>query len=107
MGLSKKDRYVPCVECGCRLEMNGVCKICDHKDEPRLPGMVPDITGLIFEAATAKLADPECQLAVGTVATENSDTVAADFIISSDPAAGTQLKKKAKVKIVVSLGPAA
>ncbi len=107
MGLSKKDRYVYCADCGCRLEMNGVCKICGHEDIPPLPGMVPTLTGLTQAGATALLKDPECQLTLGDVTTENSDTVAADLIISSDPVAGTQLKKKAKVHIVVSLGPAA
>lgn len=106
MGLSKKDRYVYCADCGCRLEMNGICKICGHADVPLLPGMVPDIIGLTQEAAVAKLHDPECQLTLGTVTTENSETIAADLIVSSDPVVDTQLKKKAKVHIVVSLGPA-
>lgn len=107
MGLSKKNRYVACLDCGCRLEMNGVCKICGHTDEPRLPGMVPELIGLTQEQATAKLTDPECQLKLGNVTTENSETVAIDLIISSDPVAGTQKKKGTTVKIVVSLGPAA
>ena len=106
MPLNKKGRHVACLDCGCRLEMNGVCKICGHTDEPRLPGMVPDMIGLTQEQATAKLTDPECQLKLGTVTTENSETVAADLIISSDPGVGTQLKKKATIAIVVSLGPA-
>lgn len=106
MGLSKKDRYVPCVDCGCRLEMNGVCKICGHVDVPPLPGMVPNVVGLTQVEATAKLKDPECQLVLGDVTTANDVAVPADAIISTDPVAGTQLKKKAKVNIVVSLGPA-
>lgn len=105
MGLSKKGHYVYCADCGCRLEMNGVCKICGHVDEPPLPGMVPDIVGLTQEQAVAKLVDPECQLKLGTVTTENSETVAVDLIISSDPVAGTQKKKGNAVKVVVSLGP--
>lgn len=106
MGLSKKDRYVPCVDCGSRQEMNGVCRICGHTDVPPLPGMVPNIVGLTQAEATLKLKDPECQLVLGDVTTANDETVPADAIISSDPAADTQLKKKAKVHIVVSLGPA-
>lgn len=106
MGLSKKNRYVACTDCGCRLEMNGVCKICGHADEPLLPGMVPNIVGLTQVEATAKLKDPECQLVLGDVTTANDENVPADAIISSDPAAGTQLKKKAKVHIVISSGPA-
>lgn len=107
MGLSKKGRYVYCADCGCRLEMNGICKICGHADNPLLPGMVPELTGLTQNGASMALAGPECQLVLGDVTTENSDTVEVDKIISSDPVAGVQLKKKAKVHIVVSLGPTA
>lgn len=107
MGLSKKDRYVSCLDCGCRLEMNGICKICGHADVPPLPGMVPNIVGLTQAEAAVALIDPECQLAVGEVTTANDEAVPADAIISTDPIAGTQLKKKAKVNIVVSLGPPA
>lgn len=107
MGLSKKGRYVYCADCGCRLEMNGVCKICGHADNPLLPGMVPDVTGLIQAGATALLLDAEAQLVLGNVTTENSETVAVDLVISSDPAAGTQLKIGDPVNIIVSLGPPA
>lgn len=105
MGLSKKDRYVYCADCGCRLEMNGVCKKCGHVDNPPLPGMVPDVTDFTQEAAESLLTHAEAQLTLGEVTTEYSETVGANLIISSDPVAGTQLKKKAKVNIVVSLGP--
>lgn len=107
MGLSKKGHYVPCVDCGSRQEMNGVCRICGHVDVPPLPGMVPNLIGLTKVEAAAKLKDPECQLVLGDITTANDEAVPADAIISSDPAVGTQLKKKAKVNIVVSLGPAA
>ncbi len=106
MGSVVKGRYVYCAECGSRQEKNGVCRICGHEDVPPLPGMVPDIVGLTQADAAANLTDPECQLTLGDVTTENSDAVAANLIISSDPVTGTQLKKKAKVNIVVSLGPA-
>lgn len=105
MGLSKKGRFVACTDCGCRLEMNGVCKICGHTDVPLLPGMVPNVVGLTQEAANAALTDPEAQLKLGTVTTNYSETVPANMIISSDPVEGTQLKKKAAVNIMVSLGP--
>ncbi len=42
---SKVGRYVYCADCGCRLEMNGVCKICGHVDSPLLPAMVPNLVG--------------------------------------------------------------
>lgn len=105
MGLSKKGRYVHCGDCGCRLEKDGICKICGHTDVPPLPGMVPNVLGLTQPIATALLTGPEAQLDLGDVTTENSDTVAADLIISSNPIAGTQLARGASVDIVISLGP--
>lgn len=107
MSRSKKNRFVYCADCGCRLEMNGVCKICGHKDVPLLPGMVPELAGLTQEAATKLLKGPECQLTLGDVTTNYSETVPVDIIISSDPVKDTQLKKKAKVNIAISLGPEA
>lgn len=106
MGLSKKNRYVYCADCGCRLEMNGICKICGHADVPLLPGMVPNVTGLTQEAATALLTGPEAQLKVGTIEEANDAAIPAGSVISSDPAADTQLAIGASVNIVVSLGPA-
>ena len=107
MGLSKKGRYVSCVDCGCRLEMNGVCKICGHADNPLLPGMVPDVTGLTEEAAVILLINPEAQLVLGDVYEDNHESVPVDIIISSNPTTGTQLAKGAAVDITISLGPPA
>lgn len=107
MGLSKKDRYVYCADCGSRKEINGVCKICGHADNPLLAGMVPDVTGLTEEAAVVLLINPEAQLKLGIVTTENSETVPVDKIISSAPAADTQINIGGSVDIVVSLGPSA
>ncbi len=106
MGLSKKGRYVFCFDCGCRKEKNGVCEICGHTDEPLLPGMVPDLIGATQAEAGIKLIDPECQLILGGVTTANSETVAADLIISTDPVADTDLAPGSPVDIVISLGPA-
>lgn len=106
MGESKKNRYVRCTDCGCGLEMNGVCKICGHTDEPRLPGMVPDLVGSTQAQAGIKLIDPECQLCLGDVTEANDESVPIGGIISSDPVAGTELAKGAPVDIVVSIGPA-
>lgn len=100
-----KDRYVYCADCGSRKEINGVCKKCGHVDVPLLPGMVPDITGLTQEGATALLTHAEAQLVVGDITTANSETVPVDKIISSVPDAGTQLEVGAAVAIVISLGP--
>lgn len=106
MGLSKKDRYVACLDCGCRLEMNGVCKICGHRDVPLLPGMVPNIVGNALSTGKSKITHAEAQLKVGTITEENSETVPAGKIISSDPPADTEVGIGAAVNIVVSLGPA-
>lgn len=103
--LSKKNRFVYCADCGCRLEMNGLCKICGHQDIPPLPGMVPAVNGLTQEAATALLTDPEAQLILGNVTTENSETVLTDIVISCNPPAGTELEIGTPVNLVVSLGP--
>lgn len=105
--LSKKGRLVYCADCGSRQEINGVCRICGHVDVPPLPGMVPNVVGLTQQEATAILIHPEAQLIVGNVTTENSDTVPADAVISTDPPAGTELAIGSSVNIVVSLGPAA
>ena len=106
MGLSKKGRYVYCADCGCRLEMNGICKICGHQDNPLLPGIVPDVIGLSQEVACDLLTNPEAQLVEGNVTEENSETVAAGNVISSDPAAGTELAIGSPVALVISSGPA-
>lgn len=105
MGLSKKNRYVYCYECGCRLEMNGVCKICGHIDVPLLPGMVPDVIGLSQAAAEALITGPEAQLTVGNVTTANHETIEAGKTISSDPIAGTQKPIGSSVDLVISDGP--
>lgn len=106
MARNIKDQYVYCYDCGSRQEINGVCRICGHVDEPLLPGMVPDVVGLTQEAATAKLTHAECQLKLGNVATDNSETIPVDLIIRSVPIAGTQLAIGDSVEIEVSLGPA-
>lgn len=105
MGLSKKNRYVRCLECLCGLEMNGICKICGHRDNPLLPGMVPSVAGLTQEAATALIIGPEAQLTLGNVTTNYDDLVPVDQIIDSDPPADTELAIGAPVNISVSLGP--
>ncbi|MCK5602354.1 PASTA domain-containing protein [Candidatus Pacearchaeota archaeon] len=106
MTQSKKGRYVYCYECGCRKEKNGVCEICGHIDNPLLAGMIPDVTGLTEIAAKELLTGPEGQLTLGTITTENSETVAEGLVISSTPVAGVQCVPGRPVGIVVSLGPA-
>jgi eukaryotic-like serine/threonine-protein kinase len=64
---------------------------------------VPDATGMTLVDAKKTLAD--AGYSVGNVDSKNSDTVAKDAVISTDPTAGVALAKGGKVDIVVSLGP--
>jgi beta-lactam-binding protein with PASTA domain len=61
------------------------------------------VTGLI--PAEAEAAVTAAALAVGTISTANSDTVAAGRVISQSPAAGTSVEEGSPVDLVVSLGP--
>ncbi len=106
MGLSKKGRYVHCADCGCRLEMNGICKICGHVDNPALPGMVPTVAGNALSTAKGKITHAEAQLTVGNVTEENSETIPAGKVIGTNPTAGTEVGIGTAIDIVVSLGPA-
>lgn len=101
-----QGHYATCVDCGCRLEMNGVCKICAHADDPILPGVVVDVTGVDSAAAALLLTGPECQLALGVVSFASDEGVSIDDIISSDSAAGVVRTIGDSVNIVVSTGPA-
>lgn len=106
MALNKKDRYVHCLDCGSRQEMNGVCKTCGHVDNPALPGMVPTVVGNALSTAKGKITHAEAQLVVGNVTEEHSETIAAGKVISTEPAEGTEVGIGTAVNIVVSLGPA-
>jgi len=64
--------------------------------------VVPSITGMTQPQAEAALG--EAGLTLGETATENSDTVEANLVISQDPAAGEKVEKGAAVNIVLSLG---
>jgi len=86
--------------------MNGVCKICGHKDNPLLPGMVPNVIGETQFHASTLITGPEAKLTIGNVTDEASETVPAGNIISSNPVASTQLEIGAAVDIVISTGPA-
>jgi len=71
--------------------------------KPRLV-QVPDVVHLTQIDAQAALV--EAGLAIGTITTENSDTVSADHVISQSPSAGTSIEEDSPVNLVVSLGPA-
>ena len=105
MGLSKKGRWVSCLDCGSRGEKNGVCKICGHEDNPPLPGIIPTVAGNALSTAKSKITHAEAQLKVGTVTEENSETVAAGKVINTNPAESTEVGIGTAVDIVVSLGP--
>ncbi|WP_405236185.1 Calx-beta domain-containing protein [Lentisalinibacter orientalis] len=64
----------------------------------------PDIVGLNESDAIDELA--RRNLAIGNVARENSDTIAAGQVIAQDPPAGTRVEEGTAVDIRVSLGPA-
>ncbi|HQL94043.1 MAG TPA: PASTA domain-containing protein, partial [Candidatus Hydrogenedentes bacterium] len=72
-----------------------------------LPGCgkvtVPEVVGMTLEAATAALAG--VKLTVGTVTEAFSATVPAGQVVRQDPAAGTKIKSKSAVALVVSKGP--
>lgn len=106
MTLSKKGRFVYCADCGSRQEMNGVCRICGHIDNPALPGIVPTVVGNALSTAKGKITHAEAQLIIGNITEENSETVATGKVISTDPDAGTEVGIGSAVNIVVSLGPA-
>ena len=63
---------------------------------------VADVSGWSLEAATAELEGRGLEV---TLSSEPSDTVAADIVIGTDPAAGVSLVTGATVEIVVSAGP--
>ncbi len=71
-----------------------------------LPGCgkvaVPDVVGMTLEAATSALTD--VKLAVGAVTEAFSATVPAGQVVQQDPAAGTKVKSKSAVALVVSKG---
>lgn len=64
---------------------------------------VPNLAGMA--RAKAQEAISAQKLTVGTVSREYSDTVSKGVVISSDPTAGTKLKRGASVDLVVSKGP--
>jgi hypothetical protein len=64
---------------------------------------VPDLRGLKQEDAKAKL--EAADLKIGVVTAAHSDSVTAGGVLSSDPAAGTELDSGAEVKLEVSDGP--
>lgn len=63
----------------------------------------PDLGGMTTDEATTALED--LNLALGDTSEAWHETVDKGQIISSDPAAGTELKRDAEVSVVVSKGP--
>lgn len=64
---------------------------------------VPEVAGLNKAAATAAL--NAAGFTLGTISSQNSDTVVAQLVISQNPAAGTSLLQGAAVNLIISLGP--
>src|ERR1700722_2848593 len=65
---------------------------------------VPDVVGQTQSAATTAITG--AALAVGTVTTESSNTVASGTVISQSPAGGTAVASGSAVNLIVSSGPA-
>ena len=64
---------------------------------------VPNVTGLAQATAEADIV--AANLVVGTVTTQNNETVATGDVISQNPASGTSIAEGSGVDLVVSLGP--
>ncbi len=84
---------------GGRLNVNNAIRVC-----PPLSINVPLVIGLTQAAATTSLTG--AGLAVGTVSTVTSATVAAGRVISQSPNGGTSVAPGTAVTLTVSLGPA-
>ena len=65
--------------------------------------VLPDVVGL--DQAAAEVAIVSAGLTVGSVTTENNDTVPVGSVISQNPPAGSEAAANSPVDIVVSLGP--
>jgi len=76
-------------------------KDADPCEDPGDP--VPDVVGMSQTAAEAAIV--AAGFTVGTVTTEYSGSVAADDVISQDPAGGASASPGSSVDLVVSLGP--
>jgi len=98
------DRFIYCHDCGSSMQMNGTCQICGHTDDPIVPSLVPDLTGMT--QAEAILALAAVMLPLGDVTTTNDPLVPIEQIISSDPIAAAEVDPGTAVSIVISLGPA-
>ena len=71
--------------------------------DPRMV-LIPDVTESTQASAESTLVAAD--LAVGTISSENSDTVAEDYVISQSPSAGTSVEAGSPVDLTVSLGSA-
>jgi beta-lactam-binding protein with PASTA domain/tRNA A-37 threonylcarbamoyl transferase component Bud32 len=63
---------------------------------------VPDVSGQVVDYAKAKVADAKF---VAQVVDGYSDTLPKDYVVGTDPVAGTPLKPGSIVKIIVARGP--
>ncbi|PKM81727.1 MAG: protein kinase [Firmicutes bacterium HGW-Firmicutes-14] len=71
--------------------------------EPR-PVKVPDLVGVPLKDAQAKLDEAKLQLSPD-ISQEKSAQFLPGYVISQDPAAGTEIQEGEQVKVVLSLGP--
>ncbi len=76
-------------------------QVLDRPEDPVLV-TVPDLTS--SDRATAKAALEDQGLVYAEGEPQNSDTVAADLVMSQDPASGRQVEEGSTVTVVISLG---
>ena len=103
-GLTNGQEYcykVTSYQAACESDFSNI--LCATPVQPGQQATVPDVVGLV--QADAEAAIIAADLAVGTVTTEHSDSVAAGYVISQNPSGGTLVPSGSSVDLVVSLGP--
>lgn len=66
-------------------------------------GTVPDVSGNDLDTATSAIT--QSQFVIGSKTTKHSDNVPKDYIIGTDPTAGTSLAVGGTVNLIISSGP--
>jgi len=85
---------------GGRVDVAGTVHLIISKGKERIK--VPELTGLTIDSATVAL--DEANLKIGRVTEEFSATLEAGFLIGSNPAASSDVRKDSTVDLIVSKG---
>jgi serine/threonine-protein kinase len=85
---------------GDKIDANGTVKLTVSKGAERYT--VPQLVGLTPEAAVNAIA--KFPLTTGTITEEFNSEIPKGFVISADPAPGTQVRRNAAIKLLVSKG---